>query len=417
MLFSPYASIWNQAEVLSDEYFLMTDVALLEGIFSDQAITDILLDGSNTALIEKNGKLEAINPLFQNENELNQWARNIMNLNNSRLDIAKPIAEVTLDTLVGLLRIHAVLAGECSKRTQVSIRRHTISSLSLESLLSSASLDENQLVILRQIIFQKENFVIIGGTGSGKTTLLKAMLNEVSNERVITIQDLLVAHTFIANIDEAKNHFQVRSLYANELGNALAVQMDKHIFQTVYNASKATALDPQAAGQSVTEANFLTDGKKAAEAIYAAAQILDENDVPESDRFAAVSPAVYYNMIKDTTAATINRDFGGQGSFADGNVFKIAGIQIVKTNNLPSGTISSGVGSGSIVGGAGNLGGTFTNDKAVVWHKSCSATLKLLDLSTEMEYSARHQGTLMVAKYAVGHGVLRPEASVIIKTA
>jgi len=34
-----------------------------------------------------------------------------------------------------------------------------------------------------------------------------------------------------------------------------------------------------------------------------------------------------------------------------------------------------------------------------------------------MEYSARHQGTLMVAKYAVGHGVLRPEASVIIKTA
>jgi len=170
------------------------------------------------------------------------------------------------------------------------------------------------------------------------------------NERVITIQDLLVAHTFIANIDEAKNHFQVRSLYANELGNALAVQMDKHIFQTVYNASKATALDPQAAGQSVTEANFLTDGKKAAEAIYAAAQILDENDVPESDRFAAVSPAVYYNMIKDTTAATINRDFGGQGSFADGNVFKIAGIQIVKTNNLPSGTISSGVGAGSIVG-------------------------------------------------------------------
>jgi hypothetical protein len=263
------------------------------------------------------------------------------------------------------------------------------------------------------------SFPIIGKTSAAYHTAGTELTGVAikHNERVITIQDLLVAHTFIANIDEAKNHFQVRSLYANELGNALAVQMDKHIFQTVYNASKATALDPQSAGQSVIEANFLTDGKKAAEAIYAAAQILDENDVPESDRFAAVSPAVYYNMIKDTTAATINRDFGGQGSFADGNVFKIAGIQIVKTNNLPSGAITSGVGSGSIVGGAGNLGGTFTNDKAVVWHKSATATLKLLDLSTEIEYSARHQGTLMVAKYAVGHGVLRPEASVIIKTA
>jgi pilus assembly protein CpaF len=220
MLFSPYASIWNQAAVLSDEYFLMTDVALLEEIFSDQAITDILLDGSNTALIEKNGKLEAINPLFQSENELNQWARNIMNLNNSRLDIAKPIAEVTLDTLVGLLRIHAVLAGECSKRTQVSIRRHTISSLSLESLLSSASLDENQLVILRQIIFQKENFVIIGGTGSGKTTLLKAMLNEVSNERVITIEDaaeLSLGGNSVCLTTRANNHEGIGEITLSQL--------------------------------------------------------------------------------------------------------------------------------------------------------------------------------------------------------
>jgi hypothetical protein len=238
------------------------------------------------------------------------------------------------------------------------------------------------------------------------------------NERVITIQDLLVSHTFIANIDEAKNHFEVRSLYATEMGNALALQMDKHLYQTIYNASKAGALDPQAAGQSVTAANFLTSGKTAAEAIYSAAQILDENDVPAEDRYAAVSPAVYYSLITDTTAAVINRDFGGgNGTYADGKVFKVAGIEIVKSNNLPSGAITSGVGSGSIVGGAGGLGGTYTNDKAVVWHKSAVGTLKLLDLSTEMEYSARHQGTLMVAKYAVGHGILRPTASVIIKTA
>ena len=39
------------------------------------------------------------------------------------------------------------------------------------------------------MIREKENFVILGGTGSGKTTLLKAMLSEVSNERIITIED------------------------------------------------------------------------------------------------------------------------------------------------------------------------------------------------------------------------------------
>jgi pilus assembly protein CpaF len=167
----------------------MTATALLEEIFSDPGITDVLLDGCKSALVEKDGKLQTISQPFDNESDLNLWARNIMNQNNSRLDISKPISEVTVETSAGLLRIHVVLAGECSKLTQVSIRRHAISSMSLESLRSSGSLDEIQLNKLRQIISQKENFVIIGGTGSGKTTLLKAMLSEVANERIISIED------------------------------------------------------------------------------------------------------------------------------------------------------------------------------------------------------------------------------------
>jgi len=167
----------------------MTATALLEEIFSDPGITDVLLDGCKSALVEKDGKLQTISQPFDNESDLNLWARNIMNQNNSRLDISKPISEVTVETSAGLLRIHVVLAGECSKRTQVSIRRHAFSNMDLDSLRLSGSLDEIQLNKLRQIISQKENFVIIGGTGSGKTTLLKAMLSEVANERIITIED------------------------------------------------------------------------------------------------------------------------------------------------------------------------------------------------------------------------------------
>ena len=48
---------------------------------------------------------------------------------------------------------------------------------------------------------------------------------------------------------------------------------------------------------------------------------------------------------------------------------------------------------------------------------SAAGTVKLMDLATEMEYDIRRQGTLMVAKYAMGHGVLRPEAAVGIKEA
>jgi len=45
-------------------------------------------------------------------------------------------------------------------------------------------------------------------------------------------------------------------------------------------------------------------------------------------------------------------------------------------------------------------------------------TVKLMDMQTEMsgsDYGLMYQGTLMVAKYALGHGILRPECAATIK--
>ena len=230
------------------------------------------------------------------------------------------------------------------------------------------------------------------------------------NERVISIMDLLIAPVFIARIEEAMNHYDVRSIYSSELGRALANQMDKHVYQAMLLASRASAASPQAAGQQETDADFATNAASAAATIFSAAGKLDELDIPADDRYCAVAPATYYNLIQGTTV--INRDWGGSGSYSDGKVLKVTGINIVPTNNLPSTNINSGVAQGS----DSSLAGDFSNTVGLVWHKSCAGTVKLLDLSTEMEYDMRRQGTLMVAKYAMGHGILRPEAAIEIKT-
>ena len=230
------------------------------------------------------------------------------------------------------------------------------------------------------------------------------------NERTISIMDLLIAPVFIANIDEAMNHYDVRSIYSAELGKALANQMDKHVYQAMLLASRGGAASPQAAGQQLTDADFATNATSAAATIFNAAAKLDEADVPQDDRYCAVAPATYYNLVQGTTV--INRDFGGQGSIAEGRVLKVAGINIFPTNNLPSSNINSGVAQGS----DSSLAGDFSNTLGLVWHKSCAGTVKLLDLSTEMEYDMRRQGTLMVAKYAMGHGILRPETAIEIKS-
>jgi hypothetical protein len=58
--------------------------------------------------------------------------------------------------------------------------------------------------------------------------------------------------------------------------------------------------------------------------------------VPEDDRYLYLKPAQYYLLINSGSRA-INRDYAGDGSFADGTIFRIAGMKIVKTNNLPAG--------------------------------------------------------------------------------
>ena len=126
---------------------------------------------------------------------------------------------------------------------------------------------------------------------------------------------------------------------------------------------------------------------------------------------------MYYKLANATNA--INVDFSGKGSIAEGKVQKIAGITLKPCPHF----VKSDVGTTSVFAGSATQGGStpqsvnLTNYEGLVCHPSAVGTVKLMDLATEMEYDIRRQGTLMVAKYAMGHGVLRPEAAVGIKEA
>lgn len=233
-------------------------------------------------------------------------------------------------------------------------------------------------------------------------------------ERTITIDEMLVAPTFIANIDEAKNHYDVRSVYTREMGAKLANTMDKHVLQTGVLAARAskTIDDPDQFGGTTVYGVDATSGDALADAMFEAARILDEKDVPEDQRFLFVRPAEFYAMAKSTKI--LNRDWGGEGSYAGGNIIRVAGITIVKTNNLPK----TNVAAGSLEAGTNDkYAGDFTNTVGLIMHPSAVGTVKLLDLGMESEYQISRQGTLMVAKYAVGHGVLRPEAAIELSSA
>ena len=240
------------------------------------------------------------------------------------------------------------------------------------------------------------------------------------NEKVINIDDLLIAQTFVANIDELMNHYDVRAIYASELGKALAKTYDQNVAKCIANASRAsTTLTGGSGGTVLTLASGNTasanvTGDELAGAIYDIAQAFDERDIPKTDRFVVLPPAEYYKL-PETATRTLDVDYnpGGNGSYASGRVFNVAGMPVIMSNNIPQTNV------GSNPGGSNN---TYSGDDSktigLVFHKSAVGTVKLLDMTTEIsgnDYQVMYQGTLMVAKYALGHGTLRPEAAATIK--
>ncbi|MER8582680.1 hypothetical protein NKG95_28930 [Mesorhizobium sp. M1423] len=228
------------------------------------------------------------------------------------------------------------------------------------------------------------------------------------NERVITVDDLLLTDYFTANIYEAMNHFDSRSEMTKQLGEELAQAYDRNVARTIILASRGTnVVDGLPGGGSITNAALLTDSDQMAKAFFDAAVIFDEKYIPAGDRWGALKPAQYYALAQNTKV--INRDWDGKGSYSDGKVVKIADIPVFKSINLPNGT--------NVTTGPTKYQGNFTTTAGVIFHKGAAGTVKLLDVALESEYMVSRQGTLIVAKYAVGHDKLRPECGIELKTA
>lgn len=233
-----------------------------------------------------------------------------------------------------------------------------------------------------------------------------------ANEVVITIDDLLLSQHFIANIDEAMNHYEVRSTYSQEMGRALANTLDRHLLQLgVLAARSAARITGEDGGAVITDANAAASSSALIADIFAAAQKLDEKDVPADDRVVFLKPAQYYMLAQDTKV--LNKDWGGAGVYSDGKVLRIAGIDVVKTNHVPTANVATGT---TLAGTGDKYAGLFSTTVGLVLQKAALGTVKLMDLAMESEYDIRRQGTLMVAKYAMGHGILAPQASVEIRT-
>ena len=329
-------------------------------------------------------------------------------------------------------------------------------------------------------------------------------------ERIVSVDDLLVNAQFVPNIDEAMSHYDIRSIYTQEAGFGLSKVADQNIIrlgikaalcETAAMAALATgapsiqdysAFDDEdfsgnvvVGGDETTTSSVaasIRDPKKIAQAIMDAKRILTNANVP-GEPFVVMSNDMYYDMFKISGSSNLNdlaifnRDIGGSGSVASGDVPTILGMPVYVTNHMGSysntaGTawtsdlwthsagavavhetsinpawgdhqpLAASAGSGRTtqydvgntnhaawsthVTNTGSTGSSavarktaYLSDvamrvRALVMTKDAVATVKLMDMSVESEYQINRQGTLIVSKYAMGHNVLRPACAVAL---
>lgn len=248
------------------------------------------------------------------------------------------------------------------------------------------------------------------------------------SEKIIAIDGLLTADCLITDIDDAMNHYDVRVEYSRQLGEALAQSADCAIINELANMAAKEA--PEAAenipdngvgaekvqgtgkafefetGLAISQSADY--GNKIIEGLLAARAAFTKNYVPMGDRYCLLTPEGYSALIKALMPDSANY----QALFDpnSGKLQTICGFEVIEVPHL----LNDGV------DGKHKLNTKFTAAKlqGIVFHRSAVGTVKLKDLAMERARRAEYQADQIIAKYAMGHGGLRPEAvGVFVETA
>ncbi len=235
------------------------------------------------------------------------------------------------------------------------------------------------------------------------------------NERILTLDPMLISDVFIANIEEAMLHYDVRGEYTRQQGYELARKRMMNELRCAIRAARVTTavVQGQPGGAVLKNTLMATDATVLAKAIRQARQVFDEKNLSDNsaDYTVAIRPAQYYLLTenKDLIDRDINPE--SKGSYNDAVIASVARLPLLKVNSLPS---TNETADANVLS---KYRGDYSDTVAAIFHRSSVGTLQLLGLSVEDVYQGNKQGTLMLSKFALGHGELRADGAIELSKA
>ena len=211
-------------QLIKDILAEITGYGPLQPLLDDPEVTEIMVNGPQKVYVEKGGRLERTNIVFEDNLHILKIIDRIVTPLGRHIDSDSPMVDARLPDGS---RVNAIVPPCAVDGASITIRKFRKEKLSISQLIEFNTLTQGMADFLRACVLGRLNIIISGGTGSGKTTFLNVLSGFIPNdERIVTIEDaaelqlqqehVVRLETKLANV-EGHGVINVRELVRNSL--------------------------------------------------------------------------------------------------------------------------------------------------------------------------------------------------------
>lgn len=221
---------------------------------------------------------------------------------------------------------------------------------------------------------------------------------DLTDEELVLLIDQARQYQFkVDDLETRLSNVNWQALAADNAGYQLKDDMDTNVLLAM---SAATGVQTYGSATDVLDVGHASGELDPLNVLSRQARLLDDQNVPEENRWVVASPA-FYEQLADTSSKLMSVDYNnGEGSLRNGLVAsgQLRGFKLYKSNNIPTWT-----GTGTSSGLSGNY--------VMAGHMSSTSCASAFE-QTETIRDPATFGDIVRGLLVFGRKVLRPEAIV-----